>query len=122
MLVQRSPHVAYARVEFDARVAGAGAAELVALCFERLATSLDAALFAHGRQDNGGRSAALTKALAAVTALQLGVDAAGPVGRSLKILYDGARQTLLASALGFDVAALTRLRTDFAEVAEGLRG
>jgi hypothetical protein len=64
----------------------------------------------------------LTKALAAVTALQLGVDPANPVAPALSRFYEAARHTLLGSALVFDAAALAALGRDFREVGRATCG
>ena len=63
VLLQRDPCEAYRRVDFDARVSGAGSRQLVDLCFEQLIGSLDRAVFAQGRGDNRMKSAALTRAV-----------------------------------------------------------
>ena len=73
MLANRSPHEAYRRVDFDARVEGANPQQLVGMCYEALAGALGTALYAHERGDNRLKSQSLTRALSAVTALQLGV-------------------------------------------------
>ena len=117
---QRTPHEAYRRVEFDARVSGADPAGLVLVCFEQFGRSLTAALGAHRSGDNQRRSAGLTGALAAITALQLGVDGAAGIAASLTRFYDAARHTLLGNVLTFDPAVIAALNHDFAEVAAAL--
>ena len=57
MLALRDPHDAYRRVEFDARVASARPEQLVALCFQELATALGSAIRSHELGDNQRRSA-----------------------------------------------------------------
>ena len=115
-----SPHEAYRRVEFDARVSGADPAGLVLVCFEQFGRALTAALGGHRSGGNQRRSAGLTSALAAITALQLGVDGADGVAGSLTRYYAATRRTLLGSVLAFDPAAIAALRSDFAEVAAAL--
>ena len=75
MLALRTPSEAYRRVDFDARVEGADPRTLVMLCYESLVSSLGTALFAHDRGDNRAKSAALTRAVSALTALLLGMGA-----------------------------------------------
>ena len=116
----RSPHEAYRRVEFDARVSGTDTAGLVLVCFEQFGQALTAALGGHRSGDNQRRSAGLTSALAAITALQLGIDGADSVAGSLTRYYAAARRTLLGSVLAFDPAAIAALRGDFGEVAAAL--
>lgn len=116
----RSPHEAYRRVEFDARVNGADPAGLVLVCFDQFGRQLTAALGADQAGDNQRRSAGLTGALAAITALQLGIHGGDGVAASLTHYYAAARRTLLGNVLAFDRAAIAALRQDFAEVARAL--
>lgn len=120
MLTARSPQEAYRQVDFDARVAGADPHTLVALCFERFDAALGSALFAHARADNALRSRSLTQALAALTALQIGVDRGAPLAAALDQLYRAARVSLLDSVPAFDPVALAAIRSDFAEIARAL--
>ncbi len=121
MLHLSSPSEAYRRVDFDARVAGGDPRDLTLLCYERLDTALGRALLAEQRSDVAGRSKALTDALAALTALKLGLDPAHPLAASFKIMFDNARQQLLNGVPKIDVAAVSTLREDFAELAGALR-
>lgn len=116
----RSPHEAYRRVEFDARVSGADPAGLVLVCFDQFGQSLAAALGGDRAGDNQRRSSGLIRALAAITALQLGIDGAGGIAASLNQFYDAARHTLLGNVLKFDAKAIAALRDDYAEVARAL--
>lgn len=120
MLTATHPATAYRRIEFDARVAGADPRQLVLLCYERLLGGLDRALHAGQRNDNTAKSSALTEALAAITALQLGVNRLHPLAAALDQLYGAAREAVLGSVVAFDSVALNRLRGDIAEVAQGL--
>ena len=124
MLVQQSPHDAYRRVDFDARVASARPDQLVALCFEQFDLALGSAIAADRRGDNARRSASLTRALAALAALQLGVDRTAAGADALLQFYDGLRRSVLGSVPMFDPATLARARRDALDVAEalGLRG
>ncbi len=120
MLLQRSPDEAYRRVDFDARVASARPAELVALCYERLIEALGTAMLASDRADRARKSDALTRALAAVMALRLGVKGQDGVSAALLQLYEGSAQTILDSVIDFDAAAIGRLREDIREIAAAL--
>jgi flagellar protein FliS len=122
MLVQTSPHEAYRRVDFDARVSGAGPAELVHLCFEHLVSALGTAIHAEGNGDNGLKSRSMTRALTAITALQMGVSGDQGVSAALKQLYESARRSILDCALQFDTRRIALLRDDFAEIGKALRG
>lgn len=124
MLMQSSPQEAYRRVDFDARVSGAGPAELVHLCYEHLTSALGTAVHAQRRGDNCLKSRSMTRALTAITALQMGVAGAdGPnagMAAALSQLYEGARRTILDNALDFDGDAILTLRADFAEIGQAL--
>ena len=116
-LAWASPQEAYRRVDFDARVQGADPAQLVALCYEQLIAALGSALFAHERGDNRGKSQALTRALAALTALQLGVEGGDGVAGALRQFYEAARRALLDGVLAFDGAIVRRIQQDFRDIA-----
>lgn len=121
MLTARDPGEAYRRVDFDARVTGAAAYQLVDLCYEQLSGSIDRAIFAESRGDNAMKSAALTRAVAALTALQMGVDGNAPAGTALLTLYGNARKAVLDCAVRFDTAILRDIQRDFSEIREALR-
>lgn len=122
MLLRRDPGETYRRVDFDARVKGASSLQLVALCLEQAAGSLGRAIYAQEHGDNSAKSAALTRAVAAITALELGVDSANPVGGSLLQLYQAARRTILDNALRFDARQLDTIRTDLLDIREAMLG
>lgn len=121
MLAVRSPAETYRKVDFDARVSGAEPQQLVALCYEHLVSSLASAVFAHEHNDNRAKSQALTRALSALTALQLGVDASAPLAPALHQLYESARRSVLNSVLAFDPRTIGTIRDDFAEIARAMR-
>lgn len=116
MLMCRSPAEAYARVDFDARVAGADARELVLVCYERLIAGIEGALRAAATGDNAAKSQAITKALAALTALELGIDPDSPMAPVLHQLYRPARRALIAAVTDFDAPLLSAIRADFLEI------
>lgn len=122
MLAQRSPHEAYRSVDFDARVKGASPAELVHLCYEHLVSALGTAIHADGIGDNSLKSRSMTRALTAITALQLGVSGQNEVAGALNHLYESARRTLLDCAVVFDSHRVETLRTDFIEIGRALQG
>lgn len=120
MLTQRNPHEAYRRIDFDARVAGAAPQELVLLCLEEFVISLGSAIVAHERADNLFKSKSLTRALSALTALQLGVDSSAAISGALSQLYEAARRTVLDNVLKFDPAAVGVIRQDFIEISRAM--
>ncbi len=122
MYQSRNPAEAYRKVDFDARVAGAGPGQLVLVCYEQLGIALGSAMHAAAAGDNARKSAALARALAALTALQLGLNHEHPIAASLGTLFESARQTVLDSVIKFDPAALGRLKSDVVEIEAALRG
>jgi flagellar protein FliS len=122
MLLRRDPGEAYRRVDFDARVNGATSRQLVDLCLEQVAGSLGRAIYANAHNDNSAKSSALTRAVAALTALQLGVDGDHPTGKALMQLYQSARVAALDSVLHFDAKKLGTIRTDFIEIRAAMLG
>ena len=120
LLARQTPIDAYRRVDFDARVNGSDPMELVAVCYEQLIASLGSALFAHERGDNQAKSRALTRALSAITALQMGVNGSEGVAGALRQFYTAARGALLDAVLAFDPQKIGRVREDFLDIASAL--
>lgn len=112
---------AYRRVEFDARVEGASGPQLVGLCYEQLTGALGTAIHAHETGDNMLKSRSLTRALSAVTVLQMGISGENDVTDALHRFYEAARRTLLDSALACKISDLRRLRADFVEIGLALQ-
>lgn len=122
MLAPRDPREAYRRSAFDARVQGGDTAALVQLCLEQAIAGFGGALVAHERGEWAARSKALTRALTAVTALEMGVDHSAPLAGALLQIYGGARQAVLDSVVAFDRESLARVRQDFIDIDQALRG
>ncbi|HEX4846905.1 MAG TPA: flagellar protein FliS [Novosphingobium sp.] len=121
MQILRSPQDVYRKVDLDARIAGADPQQLVLLCYEQLGTALGSAVHAAQAGDNARKSAALTRALSAITALQMGLDTAAPVSAALATFLDAARHTVLGTVIAFDAPALERLKSDVTELAAAFR-
>ena len=121
MLAFTDPHEAYRRSQIDARVeGGTDPADLVRLCLEQAIGGLGLAIIAHERRDPSGRSKALTRALSAVTALDMGVDREAPLAPALLQIYGAARKAILDSVVAFDAEQLTHVRQDFVDIARAL--
>ncbi|NBC37524.1 flagellin [Novosphingobium sp. FSY-8] len=120
MLAGRNPTLVYRRIDFDARVSGANPRELLAVCYEQLIGSLGSALLAQERRDNAMKSQALTRALSALTALQMGVSGDGPVADALLHMYTAARRAVLDGVLNFDPVVISQVRQDFIDIAESI--
>lgn len=117
---RKDPSEAYRRVDFDARVRGADSRQLVDLCLEQVVGSVGRAIHAHERQDNAAKSAALTRAVSALTALQMGVDVSNPTAAALVQLYQSARNAILDCVTRFDADTLRTIRQDFSEIREAM--
>lgn len=121
MLAVTDPREAYRRSEIDARVeGGADPADLVRLCLEQAIGGLGLAIIAHERRDPAARSKALTRALSAVTALDMGVERTAPLAQALLQFYGAARKAILDSVVTFDTGRLATLRQDFVDIAKAL--
>ena len=122
MLALRSPHEAYRRVDFDARVEGADPRHLVGLCYEQLVSALGSAIYAHDNGDNSLKSQSLTRGLSAITALLLGISGEGDMANALRQLYESARRAILDSALNFDRTLIGTVRQDFIDISRAMNG
>lgn len=118
----RPPAEVYSRIEFDARVSGAGKEELVLVLIEQLLIALQSAIFAHENRLNERKSAAMTRAIAALTALELGVvsSSENDMGASLLTFYREAKKSILDSVVKFDSDAFAGLYADFSEIRQAL--
>jgi flagellar biosynthetic protein FliS len=122
MLGRRDPAEVYRRVDFNARAIGGDPSELVRMCYEQLIAAIGSALLAQERGDNERKSQSLTRAVSALTALQLGVSGNDSMAQALLHIYTTARRAVLDSVLNFDSAMLQRVRQDFIEIAESMNG
>lgn len=116
MLAHTDPYDAYQRVEFDARVQGAAPQELVHICLDQLIISLSTALLAYARSDAQLKSRAITRAVTALIALEMGIDREREMAAVLGEFYGAARKSILASSVNFDAAGLAEMRDDFVEL------
>lgn len=115
------PEEAYRRVAVEACIRGGAARDITLLCFEQLAGELVRAERADRRGDREARSAALTRAHGALTALEMGLDKAHPLAAPLGHLYGAARAVIIKALVRFEAAGLRQVRLDFAELGEALR-
>jgi len=120
VLALTDPNEAYQRSQFDARVQGSDTAALVQLCLEQAIAGLRGALLAHERADLAARSKALTRALTAITALEMGVDRSAPLASALLSVYGAARRAVLKSVTAFDHEALTSSSRDLIDIKTAL--
>lgn len=121
MLAITDPNEAYRRSDFDARVQGGDTSALVHLCLEQAILGIGGAQHAQTVANPTLRSKALTRAVAAVIALEMGVDRAAPLGKALLSVYGAVRQVLLDSAVRFDAEALASARQDLIDIKGALK-
>ena len=120
LMLRQNPHDAYRKVQVNARILGSDNKELVAFCFEQVVSEVGRAIRAHEMGDAANRSEGLTRANAAITALEMGLDRNNPVAGALEQLYGAARETILNCVVSFDPEALREMRADFAEIGAAL--
>ncbi|MFM2301177.1 MAG: hypothetical protein RLZZ84_913 [Pseudomonadota bacterium] len=77
---------------------------------------MGSALFAERQGNNRLKSQSLTRALSALTALQLGVNTDQAIAPALIQLYDSARRSVLDSVLTFNSNQIEAIRNDFMEI------
>lgn len=122
LALHNTPRAAYRRIAVDARIRGASQEELVAMCFEQVVGELGGAINAHITGDTARRSEGLTRAHAALTALEMGLDRSQPIAGAMLQMYGAAREQILRSVAAFDTKALQGLREDFREIGAALAG
>ena len=120
MLAQHNAQTVYRRIDFDARVSTSDPSQLVELCYEQLISALGTALSANDRNDNQMKSGALTRAVSALTALQLGVSGQGAMADALNHIYHAARSSVLDNVLRFNPATIATIRQDFVDIARAI--
>jgi len=120
MLARNTPQEAYRRIDLDARINGSDPRQLVSLCYEQLIGALGSALHAETRGDNAGKSQAMTRAMTALTALQLGVSGEEGVAAALRHFYEATRRSLLDNVLVLDQQAIAAMRQDFMDIARAV--
>ena len=121
MLACNDPYDAYQRVEFDAWVKGASPNELVQICFDQLIISVSTAILADERCDARLKSRAVTRAVTALIALEMGIDREHEMADVLSEFYGAARKSILASSVTFDRDVLANMRDDFSELRSAFR-
>ena len=121
MLASSEPRAAYQQSNFDARVQGGTAQDIVVYCLDELALTLGMLRQADQRGNRAGRSAAITRGIAILTALEMGIDHENELAGSLLHFYEGSRRLLLGSVSVTQVDAIEALRADVIEIRDALR-
>ena len=79
-------------------------------------------LIAAERGDNRMKSMGLTRAVSALTALQMGVSGEAGIADALRQFYAAARRAVLDSVLTFDARTIASVRQDFIEISRATAG
>ncbi|MBB3034007.1 flagellar export chaperone FliS [Alteriqipengyuania lutimaris] len=120
MLASNEPRAAYQQSNFDARVRGGTSQDIVVYCLDELSLTIGMLRQADMRGNRAGRSAAITRAIAILTALEMGVDRENELAGSLLHFYEGSRRLLLGSIAETQVEAIEALRTDVIDIRDAL--
>ena len=120
MLASNEPRAAYQQSNFDARVRGGTSQDIVIYCLDELSLTIGMLRQADMRGNCAGRSAAITRAIAILTALEMGVDRDNELAGSLLHFYEGSRRLLLGSIGETQVEAIEALRTDVTDIRDAL--
>jgi hypothetical protein len=124
-MLSHNPAAAYRRVELDARIEAAGAADLTRICLEDAHGALGRVLIALGRSapDHGrvvGGSFAghepLLRAQTIMLWLARSVAPEHPLHASLTTFYGGLAAQIAANILQPEAAALERIRSDISDL------
>ena len=121
MLAAQDPKQAYRNSNFEARLLAASPQDMVHLCLDDLLVNLVRFEQADLRDDRASRSAALTRCIAALTALEMGVDRSAPLGGALLQLYMAAKSTLLGMVVSADISSLRTIKSDFEDIRSSFR-
>lgn len=73
------------------------------------------------RDDRAARSAALTRCITSLTALEMGVDRAMPLGQALLQFYAAGKSALLGMVFSIEVGRLRTIKADFEDIRRSFR-
>lgn len=116
MLALSDPGLAYRRTSFDARLLAASAQDMVIVCLDDLLANLVRFEQADLRGNREARSGALTRCVAALTALEIGIDRDAHLGGVLAQFYASAKAALLAMIVEIEVGRLRAIKADFEDI------
>jgi len=122
MLAQaQTPHLAYRKVELDARIEASHGAQLALICLEELRGSLAQAALALQRDQRARHAREIGRAGAILAFLHRTVDPDHPMREALCAFYRGAATTLQQIRKASDLPRLDRLREDIKDIIEAFR-
>lgn len=115
-MLSHNPAAVYRRVELDARIEAAGAADLTRICLEEAVAALGQALAALEREPRRIPTEPLSRAQVIALWLAGSVDASHPL-RSALVQFYGGQAAVIRRCLGAPEAALiAQVRSDFADL------
>ncbi|MEZ5727604.1 MAG: flagellar export chaperone FliS [Burkholderiaceae bacterium] len=120
----RNPAQAYRQLDVETSLSSASPHRLIEMLFEGIDAQLARALAAISRKDIAEKGEALGRALRIVDeGLKAALDpSAGEISIRLRELYEYATIRLLEGNLHNDAAAVTEVRSLFAQLLDGWRG
>lgn len=121
MLAALDPGLAYRRSSFEARLLVASPQDLVMMCLDDFLANLVRFEQADLREDREARSAALTRCVTSLTALEMGVDRTVPIGETLLQFYAAAKSALLGMMVSIQPGQLRTIKADFEEIRGSFR-
>lgn len=115
-MLSRNPAAAYRRVELDARIEAAGAADLTRICLEQAIAALGEAMAALERQPNRVPHEPLSRAQAIALWLAGSVAPDHPLRVSLIQFYGGQADAIRRGLIAPDARLVGEVRGDFADL------
>lgn len=117
-MLSHNPAAAYRRVELEARIEAASAADLTRICLEQAVAALGQALAALERAPQRVPAEPLARAQTIAVWLASTVDPAHPLRASLVQFYAGQASALRRCAVRPDAGVIAQVRGDFIELLE----
>lgn len=121
MLAAHNPALAYRRSSFEARLLAASPQDMVIMCLDDFLANLVRFEQADLRDDREARSAALTRCITSLTALEMGVDRTAPLGQTLLQFYAAGKSALLGMVVSIEVGRLRAIKRDFEDIRGSFR-
>lgn len=121
MLAARNPGLAYRRSSFEARLLTASPQDMVIMCLDDFLANLVRFEQADLRDDREARSAALTRCITSLTALEMGVDRTAPLGQTLLQFYAAGKLALLGMVVSIEIGRLRAIKADFEDIRRSFR-
>jgi hypothetical protein len=115
-MLSSNPATAYRRVELDARIEAAGAADLTRICLEEAVAALGQVLAALKRQPERAPREPLLRAQTIAVWLASSVHPAHPLRVSLTQFYGGQAAAIGRCVATPDAAMLAQVRGDFLDL------